>query len=118
MSAQTTGTPAFDVAMAPGAPQGMPIAGRVSNPDGVVVGEAECDFVVSGTAVRVVHDDVCVGAAVAVFDVVTIGGVVLLGAGALTIGGGIAATGAGGGGAGAVVLTVDKVSTLVGLSSG
>jgi hypothetical protein len=95
----------------------MPTAGRVSRPDGVVVGEDECALVVSGTAVRVVGDHVGVGVALAVCDAVTVVVVVLLGAGALTIGGGGMAA-AGSGRTGTVVVTGAKVSTVVGVSSG
>src|SRR5690348_15380075 len=109
--------PAFDVAVAPGAPQGMPTAGRVSKPDGVVVvGDCECALVVSGTAVRRVEDQVVVGVTVAAGDAVPLGGVVVTGGGALTIGGGMAVAVAGT--TGGVVVTGDKVSTLAGVSSG
>ena len=108
--------PEFDVVVEPGGPQGIPTAGRGSRPDGVVVGDGECALVVSGTVVCAAEDGVAVEAAVAAGDAVTVGGVLVLGAGALTIGGGMAVAGAGR--TGGVVVTGDKLSTLVGVSSG
>jgi hypothetical protein len=107
-----TGTPEFDVALAPGAPHGTPTAGRVSTLVGVV-DDAEWDFVVCGAA------DLWTGAVVVVAeDAVDVGVVVALRAGALTIGGGGTAVAAGAGGIVGMVVTGDGVSTLVGVSSG
>lgn len=112
--AQITGMPAFEVAVAPGAPQGMPMAGRGSRPDGVVVGDCAWARVVCGTVVYAAEGDVVVGATGAARDTVT-AGVVVAGAGALTIGGGMAAAGAGG--VAVVVGTGENVSTFAGVSS-
>lgn len=115
MSTQATGLPEFDVVVEPGAPQGIPTAGRGSRPDGVVVGDGECARVVSATVVRAVEDEVAVGADVAAGDAVGVGGALGLGAGGLTIGGGMAVACAGS--AGGVVVAGGKNSTLVGVSS-
>jgi hypothetical protein len=111
VAAQITGTPEFDVAVAPGAPHGTPTAGRVSTLVGVV-GDAEWDFVVCGAA------DEWTGAVVVVAeDAVDVGVLVALRAGALTTGGGTAVA-AGAGRIVGMVVTGDGVSTLLGVSSG
>jgi hypothetical protein len=131
---QTTGPPEFDVAVVPSGPQGMPTAGRVSTPAGVVevVGGGECglvvvatvldggaDQVVAGVVVATVVDggaDQVVGGAVVVAnDGVGFGGVVITGAGAVTMGGGMAVAGAVRGGG--TLVTEDEVSTLGDVSS-
>ena len=112
---QTTGAPEFDVAVVPSGPQGMPTAGRVSRPAGVVevVGDGECGLLVVATVLDGGVDEVVGGAVVAkVVDGgadevdggadavvaanggVGIGGVVIAGAGAVTMGGGMAVAGA------------------------
>jgi hypothetical protein len=101
----------LDVAVAPGAPHGTPTAGRVSKLDEVVV-DAGRDLVVCGAA------DELIGAVVRTADDDTdVGVVVVLRAGVLTIGGGMAVA-AGAGGAAGIVVTGDGVSTLAGVSSG
>lgn len=123
MSTHATGPPVFDVAVAPGAPQGIPIAGRVSSPVGVVgvVGDSdgECDVVVCATVVCVTvvcggADEVTGGVVVAANDGVGVGGVVTTGVGALTMGGGMAVAGARR--AGGTVLSGAGVWTSVGAS--
>jgi hypothetical protein len=132
---QTTGAPEFDVAVVPSGPQGMPTAGRVSRPAGVVevVGDGECGLVVVATVLdggadevvggavvaKVVDggaDEVVGGAVVAANGGVGIGGVVIAGAGAVTMGGGMAVAGAVRGGG--TLVTEDEVSTLGDVSSG
>jgi hypothetical protein len=132
---QTTGPPEFDVAVVPSGPQGMPTAGRASTPAGVVevVGDGECglvvvatvlaggaDQVVGGAVVATVvdggADQVVGGAVVAADDGVGFGGVVITGAGAVTMGGGMAVAGAVRGGG--TLVTEDEVSTLGDVSSG
>jgi hypothetical protein len=131
---QTTGPPEFDVAVVPSGPQGMPTAGRASTPAGVVevVGDGECglvvvatvldggaDQVVGGAVVATVvdggADQVVGGAVVAANEGVGFGGVVITGAGAVTMGGGMAVAGAVRGGG--TLVTEDEVSTLGDVSS-
>ena len=112
VSTQATGIPEFEVVVEPAGPQGIPTAGRGSK---VVVDVGECALVVCGTLVCASQDEVAVGVTVAARDAVTVGGLVVRGAGALTIGGGMAVAGAGR--AGGVVVTEDEVSALVGVSS-
>ena len=121
MSTHATGPPVFDVAVEPGAPQGIPIAGLVSSPVGVVgvVGDDECGLVVCATVVCVTvvcggADEVTGGVVVAVNDGVGCGGVVTAGVGALTMGGGMAVVGARR--AGGTVVTGAGVSTSLGPS--
>lgn len=126
MSTHATGPPVFDVAVEPGAPQGIPIAGRVSSPVGgvVVVGDGECGVVVCATVVCVTvvcvtvvcggADEVTGGVVVAANDDVGVGGVVTTGVGALTMGGGMAVAGARR--AGGTVLSGAGVWTSVGAS--
>jgi hypothetical protein len=119
VSTHATGPPKFDVAVEPGAPQGIPIAGRVSRPVGVVgvVGDGECVLVVCATVVSGRADEVTAGVVVAANDVVGFGGVVVTGAtglGALTMGGGMAVVGARR--AGGTVVSGVGVSTSVGAS--
>jgi hypothetical protein len=96
VSTHATGPPEFDVAVEPGAPQGIPTAGRVSRPVGGVgvVGGGECVLVVCATVVSGRADEVAVGVVVAANDGVGFGGVVVTAGGALTMGGGIAVVGA------------------------
>ena len=118
MLTHVTGPPELDTAAEPSAPQGMPIAGRVSRPVGgvVVAGLGFCT-VIAGAVVCAFA--VVVGAALVV------DGTVVVGVGLVTTGGG----GATGGGAGAmtigrgamsagadVVGSADVVSTLAGMS--
>ena len=119
MSTHTTGPPEFDVAVEPGAPQGIPIAGRVSKPAGVVggvgvVGDGECVVVVCATVVSGRADEVTGGVVVAANDGVDVGGVVVTGGGALTMGGGMAVVGARR--AGGTVVSGAEVSTSLGAS--
>ena len=121
MSTHATGPPVFDVAVEPGAPQGIPIAGRVSSPVGgvVVIGDGECDLVVCATVVCVTvvcggADEVTGGVVVAANDGVGVGGVVTTGVGALTMGGGMAVAGARR--AGGTVVSGAGVGTSVGAS--
>jgi hypothetical protein len=123
VSTHATGPPVFDVAVEPGAPQGIPIAGRVSSPAGVVgvVGDSdgECDVVVCATVVCVTvvcggADEVTGGVVVAANDGVGVGGVVTTGVGALTMGGGMAVAGARR--AGGTVVSGAGVSTSPGAS--
>ena len=119
VSAQTTGAPEFDVAAEPGGPQGMPTAGRVSRPAGVVgvVGDGECVVVVCATVVCGRADEVTGGVVVAANDGVGFGDVVSTGAtggGALTMGGGMAVVGARR--AGGTVVSGAGVSTSLGAS--
>jgi hypothetical protein len=109
---QTTGPPEFDVAVVPSGPQGMPTAGRVSTPAAVVevVGGGDCGLVVVATVLDRGADEVVVGAVVAANDCVGFGGVVITGAGAVTMGGGMAVAGAVRGGG--TLVTEDEVSTL------
>jgi hypothetical protein len=114
-----TGPPEFDVAVEPGAPQGIPIAGRVSRPvEGVgVVGGGECVVVVCATVVSGRADEVTGGVVVAANDGVGVGGVVVTGAtglGGLTMRGGMAVAGAKR--AGVTVVSGVGVSTSVGAS--
>jgi hypothetical protein len=131
---QTTGPPEFDVAVVPSGRQGMPTAGRVSTPAGVVevVGDGECGLVVVATVVDGGADEVVGGAVVATVvdggadqvvggavvvanDGVGFGGVVITGAGAVTMGGGMAVAGAVRGGG--TLVTEDEISTLGDVSS-
>ena len=119
MSTHATGPPEFDVAVEPTAPQGIPIAGRVSRPVEVVVvvGDGECVLVVDVTVVSGRADEVTGGVVVAANDGVVVGGVVVTGAtglGALTMGGGMA--GAGAKRAGGTVVSGVGVSTSAGAS--
>ena len=126
MSTHATGPPVFDVAVEPGAPQGIPIAGRVSSPVGGigVVGDGECGVVVCATVVCVTvvcvavvcggADEVTGGVVVAANDGVGFGGVVTTGVGALTMGGGMAVAGARR--AGGTVVSGVGVSTSLGAS--
>ena len=124
VSTHATGPPVFDVAVEPGAPQGIPIAGRVSSPvEGVgvvgVVGDGECGVVVCATVVCVTvvcggADEVTGGVVVAANDGVVVGGVVTTGVGALTMGGGMAVVGARR--AGGTVVSGVGVSTSLGAS--
>jgi hypothetical protein len=110
---QTTGPPEFDVAVVPSGPQGMPTAGRVSRSAGVVevVGGGECGLVVVATVVAGgEYGLVVVATVVAANDCVGFGGVVITGAGAVTMGGGMAVAGAVRGGG--TLVTEDEVSTL------
>jgi hypothetical protein len=95
VSTHATGPPEFDVAVEPGAPQGIPTAGRVSRlAEGVgVVGGGECVLVVCSTVVSG-RAEVVTGAVVVANDGVGFGGVVVTAGGALTMGGGIAVVGA------------------------
>jgi hypothetical protein len=117
VSTQTTGAPEFDVAAVPAGPQGMPTAGRVSGPAGVVVGDGECGLVVGGTVVAAAEAELVGGAVVAADDAVAVGGVVVWGARAVIMGGGIRVAGAGR--RGGILLTEegDGVSTLGDVSS-
>jgi hypothetical protein len=108
--------PEFEMVVEPAGPQGIPMAGRESKVVVVVVDVGDCALVVRGRVVRGAQDEVGVGVTVAARDAVTVGGSVVRGAGALTTGGGMGVAGAGR--AGGVVLTGDKVSVLVGVSSG
>jgi hypothetical protein len=56
VSTQTTGRPEFDVAAAPGEPQGTPTAGRVSRLVGVVA-DVECVLVVCAAVVCGAEDE-------------------------------------------------------------
>ena len=121
VSTHATGPPVFDVAVEPGAPQGIPIAGRVSSPVGGVgvVGDGECGVVVCVTVVCVTvvcggADEVTGGVVVAANDGVVVGGVVTTGVGALTMGGGMAVAGARR--AGGTVVSGAGVSTSPGAS--
>jgi hypothetical protein len=122
VSTHATGPPEFDVAVEPGAPQGIPIAGRVSRPAGVVgvvgvVVGGGCVVVVCATVVSGRADEVTGGVVVAANDGVGVGGVVVTGAtglGALTMGGGMAVAGAKR--AGGTVVSEVGVSTSVGAS--
>jgi hypothetical protein len=119
VSTHATGPPVFDVAVAPGAPQGIPIAGRVSRPVDVVgvVGVGECVLVVSATVVSGRADEVTGGVVVTADDGVGVEDVVVTGAtgvGDLTMGGGMAVAGASL--AGGVVVSEVGVSTSVGVS--
>jgi hypothetical protein len=104
------------VAVEPGAPQGIPTAGRVSRPvEGVeVVAVGECVLVVDVTVVSGRADEVTGAVLVAVNDGVGFAGVVVTGGGALTIGGGMAVAGARG--AGGTEVAGAGVSTSVGAS--
>jgi hypothetical protein len=112
VATQATGIPELDVVVEPGAPQGIPTAGRGSRPDGVVVGDGECALVVSATVVCATEGEVAVVAG----DTVAVGGALGRGVGGLTIGGGMAIAGAGS--SGGVVVTGGEVSTVAGVSSG
>ena len=106
------------MAAEPSAPQGIPIAGRVSRPVGRVV-VAGCGFctVLSGAVVCAFA--VVVGAALVVDGAVVVGvGLVTTGGGGATGGGGGATTiGDGATNAGLdVVGSMDEVSTLAGVS--
>jgi hypothetical protein len=116
VSTHATGPPEFEVAVEPGAPQGIPMAGRVSRlvEEVGVVGDGECVRVVCAAVVSG-RAEVVTCEVVAADDGVGFGDVVVTGLGGLTMGGGMAVV-AGAKGAGGTVLSGVGVWTSVGVS--